>query len=381
MADTAAHLEERVLPRVPIRHWIRSLPRGLRALLGYDASESPTGDDRKLCSEVVSAFMTEVRRSLRWRAKTTVRARQCTQPATWCAGRGAAHGQCSPTQRTHARPGARRRVAREHAEIAEHLKAQGRESARATRRDRRRSALTQALGLAARAMYTRPATRGAGAELQFVARRKVSRVDALWCRFRQELLPEENSITLLHDAAQSPYSAALVVSRSSAWSQSTANAMDEQRGGRVFERVPADLVPRIVAGDEDAAIELVQRYQGLVAKLLLHVLGPHDELQDHIQDVLADVLAGVHQLRNPEALTVWIQRVAVSRAKNILRARQRRRWLLLRPPAELPERATHDDVDAREDLQQLYRVLDELDPCLKSRNRKTRCQAFSTLPV
>lgn len=31
MADTAVHLEERVLPRVPIRHWICSLPWGLRA--------------------------------------------------------------------------------------------------------------------------------------------------------------------------------------------------------------------------------------------------------------------------------------------------------------------------------------------------------------
>jgi hypothetical protein len=60
MADTAVHLERSVLPRVPIRHWICSLPWGLRALLGYD---------RKLCAEVVSAFMAEVDRSLRWRAK------------------------------------------------------------------------------------------------------------------------------------------------------------------------------------------------------------------------------------------------------------------------------------------------------------------------
>jgi len=60
MADVAVHLEERVLPRVPIRHWICSLPWGLRALLGYD---------RKLCAEVVSGFMKEVDRSLRWRAK------------------------------------------------------------------------------------------------------------------------------------------------------------------------------------------------------------------------------------------------------------------------------------------------------------------------
>jgi len=29
-------MEQHVLPRVPVRHWICSLPWGLRALLGYD---------------------------------------------------------------------------------------------------------------------------------------------------------------------------------------------------------------------------------------------------------------------------------------------------------------------------------------------------------
>jgi hypothetical protein len=60
MTDTALHLERAVLPAVPIRHWICSLPWGLRALLGYD---------RKLCSEVASAFVGEMLRSLRRRAK------------------------------------------------------------------------------------------------------------------------------------------------------------------------------------------------------------------------------------------------------------------------------------------------------------------------
>jgi Putative transposase/Transposase zinc-binding domain len=60
MADTAVHLQERVLPAVRVRHWICSLPWGLRALLGYD---------RELCAEVVSAFVGELSRSLRRRAK------------------------------------------------------------------------------------------------------------------------------------------------------------------------------------------------------------------------------------------------------------------------------------------------------------------------
>jgi hypothetical protein len=60
MADTAVHLEQSVLPRVHVRHWICTLPWGVRALLGYD---------RKLCAEVVSAFVEEASRSLRLRAK------------------------------------------------------------------------------------------------------------------------------------------------------------------------------------------------------------------------------------------------------------------------------------------------------------------------
>jgi hypothetical protein len=38
MADTAAHLVDRVFPRVPVRQWILSLPYALRYRLAYDTS-------------------------------------------------------------------------------------------------------------------------------------------------------------------------------------------------------------------------------------------------------------------------------------------------------------------------------------------------------
>ena len=37
MADTAAHLVDRVFPRVPVRQWVLSLPYALRYRLAYDA--------------------------------------------------------------------------------------------------------------------------------------------------------------------------------------------------------------------------------------------------------------------------------------------------------------------------------------------------------
>lgn len=60
MSDSAAHLVDEVLPKVPIRQWVCSLPWQLRYAMGYDA---------KLCSAVLAAFIGALRRSLRRRAK------------------------------------------------------------------------------------------------------------------------------------------------------------------------------------------------------------------------------------------------------------------------------------------------------------------------
>ena len=61
MADTAAHLVERVLPEAPVRQWVLSLPFSLRYRLAYDAS---------LTSAVLAVFVRAVFASLRRRART-----------------------------------------------------------------------------------------------------------------------------------------------------------------------------------------------------------------------------------------------------------------------------------------------------------------------
>ena len=48
MTDLAMHLVERVLPDVPVRQWVLSLPFSIRYVLAYDA---------ELCREVRSAFV------------------------------------------------------------------------------------------------------------------------------------------------------------------------------------------------------------------------------------------------------------------------------------------------------------------------------------
>jgi hypothetical protein len=62
MADKAAHLVDRVLPRVPVRQWVLSLPFGLRYRPAYD---------RELTAEVLNVFVRGVLSSLRRRSRPT----------------------------------------------------------------------------------------------------------------------------------------------------------------------------------------------------------------------------------------------------------------------------------------------------------------------
>jgi hypothetical protein len=72
MADNAAHLVDRVLPEVPVRQWVLSLPFQLRYRLAYDAP---------LTSQVLSGFLRALFASLRRRARMQ-----------W----GVHRGQCGP---------------------------------------------------------------------------------------------------------------------------------------------------------------------------------------------------------------------------------------------------------------------------------------------
>ena len=60
MNDVASHLVDAVLPKVAVRQWVCTLPWALRYRVGYD---------RELCAAVFDAFVQELQRSYRRRAK------------------------------------------------------------------------------------------------------------------------------------------------------------------------------------------------------------------------------------------------------------------------------------------------------------------------
>jgi hypothetical protein len=60
MADTAAHLVDRVIPAVPVRQWVLSLPYALRFRAAFDSA---------LMGRLLGIFIHEVFKSLRKRAQ------------------------------------------------------------------------------------------------------------------------------------------------------------------------------------------------------------------------------------------------------------------------------------------------------------------------
>jgi hypothetical protein len=72
MAETAAFLVDQVLPRVPIRQWVLSLPIELRYRLAYDS---------QLTAAVLRLFVRAVFASLRRRAR-----QQCGAARSQCGG-------------------------------------------------------------------------------------------------------------------------------------------------------------------------------------------------------------------------------------------------------------------------------------------------------
>jgi hypothetical protein len=67
MADTVAHLVDRVLPEAPLRQYVLSLPFALRCRLACD---------QELCNEVLRIFIHAVFSSLKRRARRTLRLRR-----------------------------------------------------------------------------------------------------------------------------------------------------------------------------------------------------------------------------------------------------------------------------------------------------------------
>lgn len=122
-----------------------------------------------------------------------------------------------------------------------------------------------------------------------------------------------------------------------------------------------ELVAACVERRPAAARIIWERYAGLVRGLLRRTLGRSD-VEDTVQDTFMRFFRLVKRLREPAKLRSFVVGITMRVAREELRRRRVRGWLMLTSNGELPEiDAGTVDVDAAEALRRLELLLDRID--------------------
>ena len=122
---------------------------------------------------------------------------------------------------------------------------------------------------------------------------------------------------------------------------------------------PGELVRALAAAEPWAERALLQAEMPHVERLLTRMLGFCAELDDLTQEVFIRAFARITELREPESLRAWLSSIAVFVAREAIRRKRRRRWLVFLPAENRPEQpAVAASFEARAALRVFYEVLD-----------------------
>jgi RNA polymerase sigma-70 factor (ECF subfamily) len=101
-------------------------------------------------------------------------------------------------------------------------------------------------------------------------------------------------------------------------------------------RVPDDqLARRAQLGDQESLRTLIRRLYPGVYAFVFRMLHHEEDARDVTQDVFLRMTAHLHEYRGEYKFTTWLFRIAINRARDILRTRGRR----MADIAEVPETA------------------------------------------
>lgn len=125
---------------------------------------------------------------------------------------------------------------------------------------------------------------------------------------------------------------------------------------------PSELVHALRAGEPWAERAFLEQETAHIERLLTRILGWHSELDDLTQEVFTRAFERIDELREPDALRSWLRAIAVFVAREAIRKKRRRRWLVFLPPEETPELVSASvSPEARAALRAFYEVVDSLD--------------------
>ncbi len=105
-----------------------------------------------------------------------------------------------------------------------------------------------------------------------------------------------------------------------------------------------DLIARYLAGDEQAAAELVRRHTAALARFLAIQGAPDGELDDLVQDTFIKAFRGLGSFRGGASYRTWLLAIGANVLKD--RRRQWRKRVVVELTPSLPDRSGDPAQDA-----------------------------------
>lgn len=138
----------------------------------------------------------------------------------------------------------------------------------------------------------------------------------------------------------------------------------------------APLVEASRNGDLQAYDELMQRYHGRIYALLYHMTSNKEDAEDLLQEVFLKAYQSLPKFRGQSSFYTWVYRIAVNRAINFVKKRQRKSALSLdhvdlgveRDPAFV-EMASGDTPSRQATLSELQEKLNSALQTLSEKHR------------
>lgn len=94
--------------------------------------------------------------------------------------------------------------------------------------------------------------------------------------------------------------------------------------GSLVELDDEILVCRCAQGDEQAFVELVRRYEQLLATLIRYQIDNLDHAEDVLQETLLHAWIGLRRLREPKKVGAWLLQIARNQCRDFHKSSQRR---------------------------------------------------------
>lgn len=123
-----------------------------------------------------------------------------------------------------------------------------------------------------------------------------------------------------------------------------------------MELQDVELVERAQKGSRGAFSQLVLRYEGLLIRMAMSLLGDPEDAADVVQEAVLDAWQGITGLRRPQYFKTWLVRILFRKCAGILKDRKKHRH------GELEETAGFQGEGDWEQSMDVREALDRLGP-------------------